>query len=96
MIKNAKAKGSRSERRVRDAFEAQGYYVTKAGGSLGIFDLICLHPDIGVVLIQVKSNGWASPDERVALVNFQCRPDWRKLIANVRDRQMIEYREPWL
>ncbi len=96
MIKNAKAKGSRSERKVRDDFEARGWWVIKAGGSLGMWDLVCLHPDHGANLIQVKSNGWPGPQERLILYSFQCHKSWTKSFANVRDRQPIEYREPWV
>jgi len=96
MIKNAKAKGARSERRVRDFFEIRGWYVIKAGGSLGIWDLICLHPDYGVDLIQVKSNRPPGPKERAGLCAFQCHQSWKKHIAVVKDRKPIEFREPWL
>lgn len=38
---NAKGKGSRNERLVKEILIENGYdYVTKAGGSLGVFDLI--------------------------------------------------------
>ncbi len=37
---NKKAKGSRNERRSRDLLKAQGFEVLKAGGSLGVFDLM--------------------------------------------------------
>lgn len=65
MIKNAKAKGSRREREVRDIFISKGYHVVKAGGSLGAFDLVAvaktnLNPMFA--LIQVKSN-YISPQE---------------------------------
>ena len=60
---NRKEKGSRRERQAKKELEAQGYLVTKAGGSLGAFDIIAiprgLQPYIklnDVRLIQVKSN----------------------------------------
>ncbi len=37
---NAKAKGTRAERRVVRLLEAAGYCCTKAGGSLGLFDVM--------------------------------------------------------
>jgi len=69
-----KAKGSRREREVRDLLREQGYEVTRAGGSLGMFDLVatpvsedCLKDACGNYLvryIQVKSNRWPPAAER--------------------------------
>lgn len=65
VLKNAKAKGSRREREVRDIFLAKGYDVIKGGGSLGAFDLVCVSKTNqfqagafvpNVIFIQVKSN----------------------------------------
>lgn len=50
----SKAKGSRAERKARRQLEADGYAVTRAGGSLGVFDLIAIGPT-HVRAIQVKS-----------------------------------------
>ena len=71
---SAKAKGSRREREVRDLLREQGYEVTRAGGSLGMFDLVatpvsedCLKDACGNYLvryIQVKSNRWPPVAER--------------------------------
>jgi len=41
----SKAKGSRAERKAIKLLEADGYVCTKAGGSLGIFDVIALGPN---------------------------------------------------
>ena len=51
---NCKAKGSRKERAAARALETVGYVVTKAGGSLGLFDLVAVGPR-DVKLIQVKA-----------------------------------------
>ncbi len=59
---SSKAKGARREREVRDHFLAKGYEVMKAGGSLGIYDLIAMNLD-SVILIQVKSNRWPRTPE---------------------------------
>lgn len=53
---NAKAKGSRAERRAMHILEAAGYLCTKAGGSLGLFDVIAIGPH-DVRCLQVKSGG---------------------------------------
>ncbi len=47
---------------MRDALERVGYLVTKAGGSLGAFDIIALNRQ-GVRCIQVKSNRRPGPLE---------------------------------
>ena len=39
---NAKTKGNRRERQARRILELAGYHVVKAGGSLGVFDLVAL------------------------------------------------------
>jgi Holliday junction resolvase len=68
---NMKAKGSRRERQARKILEASGHYVVKAGGSLGIFDLVAVSP-LGARLIQVKSNHKPRPVERERLEQFPC------------------------
>lgn len=88
----SKAKGSRNERRIRDHYLAMGAYVMKAGGSLGIWDLLVIHPDwSGVLLCQVKSNRNPSREEMERLRNFQCHSSWRKVLAIVRDRRPTEF-----
>lgn len=49
----SKAKGTRGERRCIRILESAGYACTKAGGSLGLFDVIALGP-VDVRAIQVK------------------------------------------
>lgn len=88
---NAKAKGSRSECKVRDHYEALGAYVLKAGGSLGLWDLVALHPDWGVVLCQVKTNRNPGSKELNELRAFQCHSSWRKVLAIVRDRRETDF-----
>lgn len=46
--------GARKEREAKKELESQGYYVTKSGGSLGVFDLLAVNDKIGRA-IQVKS-----------------------------------------
>jgi hypothetical protein len=70
---NIKAKGSRRERQARKLLEATGHYVVKAGGSLGIFDLVALGPT-SVRLIQVKSNEKPRSVERERLAQFPWFP----------------------
>ncbi len=52
----SKRKGSRAELKCVHILEAAGYLVTKAGGSLGMFDVIGLGPN-DIRAIQVKAGG---------------------------------------
>lgn len=52
----SKRKGSRAERRAIRLLEAAWYLCTKAGGSLGVFDVVALGPK-DVRAIQVKAGG---------------------------------------
>jgi Holliday junction resolvase len=69
---NAKEKGSRRERQAKVILERAGYHVIKAGGSLGLFDLVAVGP-ASVRLIQVKSNGTPRAVERERLELFPQR-----------------------
>jgi Holliday junction resolvase len=51
---NATRKGTRAEHRATRILEAAGYVVTRAGGSLGLFDVVAVGPN-DVRLIQVKA-----------------------------------------
>jgi Holliday junction resolvase len=68
-IKNAKAKGSRNERKTMALLEAAGYVCTKAGASLGIFDVIGISSQ-DTVCVQVKSNAWPGSVEMETLRGF--------------------------
>lgn len=86
---NAKAKGNRRERQARTILETAGYHVVKAGGSLGVFDLVALGPQ-GARLVQVKSNEKPRPAERERLELFPRLPYCSKELWVFYDRQ----REP--
>ena len=53
---NGKAKGARGERRAIKLLEASGYVCTKAGGSLGLFDVVAIGAQ-DIRCIQVKCGG---------------------------------------
>ena len=57
MPNRSKQKGDRWERECRDILELQGYFVTKAGGSLGMFDLIAIGNG-KTRCIQCRCNNW--------------------------------------
>lgn len=65
---NCKAKGTRAELRCIKELEKQGYFCTRAGASLGMFDVVALHPEVGARFIQVKSGtSRLSRKDRLAL-----------------------------
>ena len=90
---SAKAKGARSEYKVRDHYEKQGWFCIKAGGSLGLFDIVALHPDHGTALVQVKTNRGVGREELDRIKAFQCHSSWRKIIAIVKDYHGIHFSE---
>lgn len=71
---NRKAKGSRNERRAKALLEDQGYRCTKAGGSLGVWDLIAISEG-RVLLVQVKSNRKPPAAEMETMRAFPCPKD---------------------
>lgn len=81
---NRKEKGNRRERQTRDLLREQKYEVTKAGASLGLFDLVGIGKT-DFVLCQVKSNRWPGSQEMEAIRNFECPANCRKVIYRWRD-----------
>jgi uncharacterized protein with GYD domain len=75
----SKRKGARSEYKSRDLFILAGYRVTKAGGSLGEWDLIAIGPH-DVILCQVKSNRWPGKLEMETLAAFPTPPNTKRLV----------------
>jgi Holliday junction resolvase len=83
----SKRKGSRNEHKAMNDLEADGYYVIRAAGSFGMFDIIAIDA-LGIRLIQVKTNRDASPIDREAIALFdQHPPNTRKEIWIFKDRE---------
>jgi Holliday junction resolvase len=82
---NSKAKGARNERQSEALLEAEGYRVTKSGGSFGCFDLIGIARK-RIFLIQVKTNSWPNPDEMKSIESFEAPRNAKKLIHRWNDR----------
>jgi Holliday junction resolvase len=76
---NAKAKGSRNERKTIRLLEAAGYVCMKAGASLGIFDVIGIGSQ-DFVLVQCKTNSWGSGAEQETIKLFRAPANARKLL----------------
>ena len=84
--RNNKFKGAKRERLVKSQLEAQGWCVTKGAGSLGVFDLIAINPDVNTALcIQVKSNNPPAPRERDQILAFLVPSYVQKLVWIVSD-----------
>ena len=60
---NAKAKGTRLERKTFKMLQSAGYQCIRSAASLGPFDLIAIN-HLGIRCIQVKANAWPGPVER--------------------------------
>jgi hypothetical protein len=87
-LKNAKAKGSRNERRTIKHFEVLGYSCMKAGASLGVFDVIGLGPRDNVA-VQVKTNRWPGSAEMQRIKDFVTNSSNRKLVVRWDDRKKV-------
>lgn len=78
-IRNPKAKGWRSERKSRLLLEKEGYYVIRAGGSLGMWDMVGVHPKGAVVFVQTKSNYPPGRAELNRLEEFNPGVHWKEI-----------------
>jgi Holliday junction resolvase len=54
-VNSSKRKGAHKERQSKQLLEADGWHVTKAGGSLGVADLVALKDGERPLLVQVKA-----------------------------------------
>lgn len=68
--------------------EAMGYRCTRSAASLGEWDVIAIGPT-DVLLVQVKSNRWAPPDEMAVLQEFVAPPGVRKVIHRWDSRKSL-------
>lgn len=83
---NTKKKGSRGERRAIKILEAAGYLCTKAGASLGMFDVVALGAH-DIKAIQVKTGTkYCSATEREAMQLVQLAANVSKEIWRFPDR----------
>jgi len=72
---NTKAKGARGERRAIRLLEGWGYICTRAGGSLGVFDVVAIGAH-DVRCIQVKCGGeYLSAIERAQMQKLTVPPN---------------------
>jgi uncharacterized protein with GYD domain len=85
---NAKRKGTRNEHRSKALLEAAGYAVTRAGASLGVWDLIGVSAT-DVALVQVKTRDWPGSAEMETLTAFPVPAHCRKLVHRWRERVRV-------
>ena len=75
----SKRKGSRAELRCIRILETAGYLCTKAGGSLGLFDVIALgSKDVRAIQVKCGARPWLSPAEREAIQLVSVPPNVSK------------------
>ena len=84
--KNNYAKGRNNEIRSRKWLEGRGYVVIRAAGSKGMWDLVGISKS-GMIVIQVKTNRWPSPAERLTMMEFSCPRNCFRLIHRWDDRK---------
>jgi len=86
MIKNCKRKGSAAELKAIRILEAAGYRCTKAGGSLGLFDVIALgRTDVRCLQIKCGKHPWLSPAEREQITELEVAACVTKELWKFRD-----------
>lgn len=85
---NTKAKGSRNEHRSIRLLEASGYVCTRAGGSLGVWDIIGIGSN-DIMLVQVKTRDWPLSAEMETLREFKAPQNCKKLIHRWRNMQRL-------
>ena len=78
-------KGARNEYRSMRLLEALGYQCVRAAGSHGPFDLVAFNAS-GLLLVQVKSNEWATPAECESMSLVPVPANATKLVHRWDDR----------
>ncbi|HEX7409962.1 MAG TPA: hypothetical protein VF515_20275, partial [Candidatus Binatia bacterium] len=77
-----------NEHRSKALLEAAGYAVTRAGASLGVWDLIGISA-ADVALVQVKTRDWPGTAEMETLAGFPVPVNCKRLVHRWRDRQRV-------
>jgi Holliday junction resolvase len=81
MVKNAKAKGTAFENKVKHLFEGCGFFMTRAAGSFGV-DLIGIKKDTRPLFINVKlKRVYLGPSERKQMLDDANKYDAIPLVA---------------
>lgn len=85
-------RGDYLERQAREALRELGWFVVRAGGSLGPADLVALRAGYVPLLVGCKTNGEMGPRERDAMVDAGELAGARPLLAWRPKRGVIELR----
>lgn len=84
---NAKAKGTRAEHRAMRILEAAGYSCVRAGGSLGMFDVIAIgRLDIRCLQVKAGDGNYCSKVERELMRECSVPPNCSREIWRFPDR----------
>ena len=85
--------GRRREYKVRDDMVERGWLlVARSAGSKGAADLVMVHPDYGLALVQVGPGGKSlGPDDRERLCDMAEMCSALPILARVVARHGIEY-----
>ena len=86
MPNSNRSRGDYLERQTRSALKAHGWIVTRAGGSLGVADLVALRAGNTPLLVQCKLDGRMGPSERLELVET-CRAAGARPIMAARSKR---------
>ena len=87
-VLNKRAKGRQNEYRSRAILEQAGYYVIRAAGSYGFWDLIGIGTQ-DIILVQVKTRDWPGSDQIEYLTNFPVPSNCQKLIHRWQNRGRV-------
>ena len=84
---NCKRKGTRAEHRAMQQLEAEGYCCTRAGASLGLFDIIAIGAThVRCVQVKAGTGRYCSAVEREQLTLLRVPPNVSKEIWRYPDR----------
>lgn len=91
-MSNNRQRGDYFERQAREALRGRGWFVVRAGGSLGPADLVALRAGFVPLLIACKTNGHILPAERLAIRKAADRAGARALLAMRPGRGQVSLR----
>jgi Holliday junction resolvase len=83
--------GANFERAVKAHLESCGWFVVRSAGSHGPVDLVALWHDFTPALIQCKTNGKVSPNDRAALRQLELKTGAIPIIASRPKRGMMKF-----
>ena len=86
-------RGYNAEKRLESELKKEGYFIQRSHGSKGVFDLIAVHPEKGVKLIQCKRSK-SRIVKTQSLIN-QNQKDIDRMLECKTDKYELVSRELW-